>query len=56
MDDFEVLNKLSKETNTKIPNCLLELKNKDIRHKEVCNKEDMKKAILSYLEGNKNYD
>lgn len=56
MDDFEVLNRLSTETNTEIPSCLLELKNKDIRHKEVCNKYSMKEALLSYLEGNKNND
>ena len=42
----EILEKL---TNTKAPKQLKDLKNKDVRFKNTCDKEDMQKVVLDKL-------
>ena len=49
VDDFEVLNRLFNETKVDIPNNLKDLDKKDVLHKEVWEKTEMEKALLSYL-------
>lgn len=49
VSDFEVLNKLNNATGVEIPNNLRGLDKKEILHKEVWDKDDMRKALLSYL-------
>ena len=49
ISDFEVLNKLNNATGVEIPNNLRGLDKKEILHKEVWDKDDMRKALLSYL-------
>lgn len=53
-NDFEIVNLLNSYTNIEIPNNLKNLENKEILHKEVCNKEDMKQYLLSFLEESDN--
>lgn len=48
-NDFEILNILSDNTNTDIPNNLKNLEQKDVLHKEVCDKEKMKDSLLKFL-------
>ena len=52
--DFEILNILSYNTNTNIPNNLRGLDKKEILHKEICDKDKMKYSILNFLRGAKN--
>lgn len=49
LNDFEVLNKLYEVTKVEIPNNLKGLDKKDILHDEVFKKDEMQKALLSYL-------
>ena len=49
MSDFAVLKELNKNTDVEIPVNLRNLDKKKIIHKEVCDKDEMKEAILSYL-------
>ncbi len=49
LNDFEVLDKLYEVTKVEIPNNLKGLDKKAILHDEVWDKDEMKKAILSYL-------
>ncbi|WP_160687769.1 threonine synthase [Clostridium sp. C2-6-12] len=49
VDDFKVLEKLSKETNNKIPNSLSTLETAKVLHDEVWDKSEMRDALLSYL-------
>lgn len=53
-DEFEILNILSNNTNTNIPNNLKDLDKKLVLHKEICDKEKMKESLLNYLKGVKN--
>lgn len=48
-DDFEIIRELEKKTDLKIPVNILKLKDKEIIHKNNCNKEDMKKMVLDLL-------
>ena len=48
-DDFENLEKLSKYTNTEIPNSIKALKEKEIRFNGVIEKQEMKKAVSEFL-------
>ena len=52
-NDFEVLNKLKEYTGVDIPINLQNLDKKPIIHKEVWEKDNMRDALLSYLEGSK---
>jgi threonine synthase len=49
LNDFEVLNRLFEETKVEIPKNLVGLDRKEILHDEVWDKNEMKKALLSYL-------
>ena len=49
-NDFVKLDDLSELTNTIVPKSLKELKNKEIRYNDICNKELMKDAVLKGLE------
>lgn len=49
MNDFAVLKELNKNTEVEIPVNLRNLDKKKILHKDVCDKDKMKEAILSYL-------
>ena len=53
-NDFEILNILSDNTNTDIPNNLKNLDKKEILHKEICNKDKMKESLLDFLRRTKN--
>ena len=48
-DDFENLEKLSKYTNTQIPQSIKELKEKEIRFNGVIEKQEMKQAVAEFL-------
>ena len=48
-DDFKLLEKLSEETKTEIPNPIKELKNKKVRFDKVIEKSDMEEAVLDLL-------
>ncbi|MTI70622.1 MAG: threonine synthase [Firmicutes bacterium] len=48
-DDFKLIEKLSKYTNTSIPKVLKSIDKDEILHKDVCNVEDIKKVIEKIL-------
>lgn len=48
-DEFETLNALSNSTATEIPQPIKNLKNAQVRFKNLANKEDMPKVVLDYL-------
>ncbi|AME08973.1 MULTISPECIES: threonine synthase [Gemella] len=48
-DEFELMKELNKKTQVSIPENLKDLDKKEIRHKDVIKKEDMKKYILEKL-------
>ena len=48
-DEFELLNMLSDISGMEIPKSLGELKNKEVRFKTVCNKEDMASETEKFL-------
>lgn len=47
--EFQVLEELGKKANMDIPKGILELKDKEVVHKNNCNKEDIKEMIKGYL-------
>lgn len=49
-NEFKIIEELGKKANLNIPRAISELKDKDIIHKNNCNKEDMEKAVLEILE------
>lgn len=49
LSDFDVIKELNKKTDIEIPNNLKDLDKKAIKHKEVWDKDEMRKALLSYL-------
>ncbi len=51
-DEFAVIDILENATETKAPAQLKELKNKEVRFKNTCDKEDMKKVVLEGLKIN----
>lgn len=53
-NDFEILNILSDNTNTDIPNNLKNLDKKEVLHKDICNKDKMKESLLKFLGRTKN--
>lgn len=53
-NDFEILNILSDNTNINIPNNLKNLEEKNVLHREVCDKEKMKDSLLKFLKETKN--
>ena len=48
-DDFSMLEELSKCSETSIPKSLKELKDKNIKFKNICEKDMMKKSVSDYL-------
>lgn len=48
-DNFMINDELARKTGLKIPTNILELKDKEIIHKNNCNKEDMKSMVLKLL-------
>ena len=44
-DDFEIIEELSKISNTQIPTAVSELKTLEVRHKAECDKDDMKETV-----------
>lgn len=49
IDDFKVLIRLSEFTKEEIPYNLAKLEKSEIRYKEVCDKDKLKDALLSYI-------
>ena len=47
--DFEVINKLSDLSKTKIPGPIEKLKELEIRHNITCEKDELKSEILKFL-------
>ncbi|MCQ2548548.1 MAG: threonine synthase [Lachnospiraceae bacterium] len=50
MSDFELIDELSKVGNVSIPNAIEEIRNAPVRHKTVCEKEDMVAEIKKFLQ------
>lgn len=48
-DEFQILMEIEKKTNMNIPKEILKLKNKNIVHKNNCNKDEIKDMIKGYL-------
>lgn len=48
-DDFEAMDEIAKLKLLKIPSSIHNLRNKEVRHKEVCDKESMKDYINQFL-------
>ena len=49
MDEFEVIDEISKKVNSDIPKSIKDLKTKEIVHENNCNKEDMREIIKDFL-------
>lgn len=49
MSDFELIDTLSEIGHISIPNAIEEIRNADIRHKTVCEVEDMPKVVKEFL-------
>lgn len=48
-DEFQILKELGDKTRLKIPEGISSLKDKDIKHNNHCNKEDMKQMLKKFL-------
>ncbi len=48
-DEFNIIEELANKANIKIPKAITSLKNKEVLHKNNCNKEDMKDLISAFL-------
>ncbi|MGN0483304.1 MAG: threonine synthase [Lachnospiraceae bacterium] len=49
MGDFELVDELSRIGNVKVPNAIEEIRNADIRHKTVCEVEEMPEVVKKFL-------
>ena len=49
MDEFQVIDRMSKKTGVDIPKSIEDLKTKEILHQNNCNKEDMRSLIEDFL-------
>ncbi|MCR5149129.1 MAG: threonine synthase [Eubacterium sp.] len=47
--DFELVDELNKLSGVKVPNAVEEIRNADIIHKTVCDKEDMETVVKNFL-------
>lgn len=54
-NDFEILDILKEYTNIDIPTNLQNLDKKTILHKDICHKDDMREALMSYIEGDEKW-
>lgn len=50
MDDFVVIDELSRISNTEIPSAVSELKTAEVRHKAECDKDNMKETVRQAIE------
>ena len=53
-DEFSILEDLSKASNIRIPKPIKDLKNKEILHKDICDKDDMKMMVKKLLKVGEN--
>ena len=49
MDDFALVDELSKIGNVKVPQAIEEIRSAEIRHNTVCEVEDMPKVVKQFL-------
>lgn len=49
MEEFELIDKLSKIGNVKIPNAIEEIRNAPVRHKATCEVDEMPKVVKEFL-------
>jgi threonine synthase len=49
LDDFRVIDELSKAAGIRVPGAIKALESKEIIHKNQCNKNDMKKTVKKFL-------
>ena len=49
MTDFELVDELSKIGNVKIPNAIEEIRTAEVRHKTVCELDEMPKVVKEFL-------
>ena len=49
LDDFELIDELSKIANVKIPNAIEEIRNAEIRHNNLCNVDEMESVVKKFL-------
>lgn len=49
-DDFEIINRLSELSNTRVPAAVSELKTAEVRHKAECDKDDMKETVRKAID------
>lgn len=49
MEEFELIDELSKIGNVKIPNAIEEIRNAKVRHKATCEVDEMPKAVKDFL-------
>ena len=50
MTDFELIDELSAISNTDVPNAVKELRTAPVRHKTVCEVNEMKKTVREFLD------
>ena len=49
MTDFELVDELSKIGNAKVPNAIEEIRTAEVRHKTVCEVDEMPKVVKEFL-------
>ena len=49
MTDFELVDELSKIGNVKVPNAIEEIRTAEVRHKTVCEVDEMPKVVKEFL-------
>lgn len=49
MEDFELVDELSRISNVKVPKAIEEIRNAQVRHNTVCEVNDMKKTVKDFL-------
>jgi len=49
MEDFELVDELSKLANVKVPNAIEEIRTAPVLHDTVCEKEEMKSVVMKFL-------
>ncbi|CDA69762.1 threonine synthase [Clostridium sp. CAG:510] len=49
MDDFALVDELSKLANVKVPNAIEEIRTAPVLHDRVCDKEEMKAVVKEFL-------
>ena len=49
MTDFELVDELSKIGNVKVPNAIEEIRSAEVRHKTVCEVDEMPQVVKQFL-------